>query len=129
MNQFRNLITFKIASPDKILKYFFPNFSLKEYLVDSKERFTSSQESSGFKSKNFYQNMMTYIFILILLLAFFLTVFILAQCKSRFKAELTAMWKEMKASSMWNGKINAIHVGYVEYTIKFHVFMTAMDFS
>jgi hypothetical protein len=35
----------------------------------------------------------------------------------------------MKAKSMWNGKINAIHVGYIEMTIKFQVFMTAMDFS
>jgi hypothetical protein len=93
LNQFRNLITFKIASPDRILKYFFPGFSIEEYLKASKERFTSAQESSGFKTKNFYENMMTYIFILLLIIGFFVIIFLLAQCKIRYKERLMTVKK------------------------------------
>ena len=123
------MITFKLASPKNILGVLFPDFKIDEYLKASKERFTGAQESTGFKSKNFYQNMMTYIFIIVLGIGFFVGIFILSQCKSRFKAKITAMKNEMKTKMMWNGKINAVHVGYVEMTIKFQVFVTAMDFS
>ena len=49
LDEFRKLITFKFADPNKAINYFFPNFDLNKMLEAQKERLTGAQESSGFK--------------------------------------------------------------------------------
>ena len=73
--------------------------------------------------------MMTYIFLLAAFASFFVVLFVLAQCKSRVKGKLQEKVAQIKAQTLFNGKINAIHVGYVEGAIKFQLFVSAMDFT
>ena len=128
------MITFKWASPKKILGLIAPDRlklieTINESLNNAKERLNSAQESTGLGTKNFYANMMTYIFFLGAFIAFFVVLFVLAQCKSRVKGKLQAKVAQIKAKTLFNGKINAIHVGYIELTIKFQVYVSAMDFT
>jgi hypothetical protein len=103
--------------------------TINSSLNDTKERLSSSEESTGFSTKNFYANMMTYFFLLAAFASFFVVLFVLAQCKSRVKGKLQEKVAQIKAQTLFNGKINAIHVSYVELTIKFQLFVSAMDFT
>lgn len=55
----------KLASPDKIIKIWYPHFSIKSLLGLQFNRLSAAQESTGYKSVSYVGNMSTYLFMII----------------------------------------------------------------
>ena len=92
----------KLASPNRVIKHFYPNFSIQEMLGLSFNRLTAAQESSGYKSVSYVGNMSTYLFMILAALGAILALvllFLLCSCKSKIKMYLEHKVEQVKKKS------------------------------
>ena len=111
-----------LASPDNVIKHFYPNWSIDEMLGLNFNRLTAAEESSGFRSISYLGNMGTYIFLIILGAAMTVILVILFfGCKLRIKKWIKAKLVSIKESyfTSLNKTIKAVHLSYLDSTIKY----------
>ena len=82
-----------IASPNKIIKVYYPDFSIKEMLGLRFNRLSAAQESTGYRSVSYVGNMSTYIFFGVIgLCGIMLFLFVYLSCRGRFRKMLKKKW-------------------------------------
>tara|TARA_B110000285_G_C15048769_1_gene575833 strand:- start:205 stop:543 length:339 start_codon:yes stop_codon:yes gene_type:complete len=110
-----------LASPDKVIKLKYPDFSIKEMLGLNFNRLSAAEESTGFKSVSYTGNMSTYIFFIIAgAVGLVVMIILFFGCKSRIKKYIKGKLDGIKKK--WNSlnkQIEAIHLTYLESTISF----------
>jgi outer membrane murein-binding lipoprotein Lpp len=110
-----------LASPNAVVKVYYPDFSVQELLGLRFNRLSAAQESTGYRSVSYAGNMSTYIFFgvvgavgLVLLVVLFLG------CKSRIKKFIKGKLDKIKKKmNSLNAQIAAIHLVYLESVLSF----------
>lgn len=125
IEQFRDLIEFKMFKPDNFLAIIDPKWSIKYFMGINKQKLTGALQSSGIVTGNIVYNLATFLFIAAAgVVAFLLVASILIF--RRFSEKIFKLVKEkLKAvlNKMWfNGQIKAHSVAYLKYCTTFSVF-------
>jgi hypothetical protein len=55
-----------LASPNAVIKVYYPDFSVKELLGLRFNRLTAAEESTGYRSVSYTGNMSTYVFFIVI---------------------------------------------------------------
>ena len=102
------LIKMELASPNNVIKHFYPRFSIQEMLGLKFNRLSAAQESTGLKSVSYVGNTSTYLFmagaLIAGIIAFLIAVVIVSGCKSRLKGWMIKKKKGIiKKKSSYNG--------------------------
>jgi hypothetical protein len=113
VSELRRLVEFDVADPTSVLEYFYPDFSFEEYIMGSSTPLTNAQESTGFTTADFYNNMKTYIFAGAGIAAFFIVSKIISMCNYFGNEALKKFMREQHRDFFYNGQIEAVHFAYL----------------
>jgi flagellar biosynthesis/type III secretory pathway M-ring protein FliF/YscJ len=109
-----------LASPDNIIQYYYPNWSIEGILGLTFNRLSAAEESTGFRSVSYLGNMSTYIFFIIVGAALIvLLVILFFGCRSRIKKIIEEQLEQLKEDYGPNEAISSLHLTFLESTITF----------
>lgn len=97
LDQFKNIIKFKLLKPDGMIQMFYPDFSIKEKILGTKVPINKDQEF------NIFVDLEVYIFIFIGVVVALIVLGILYLLLERLRTKILKLIIEKKNSFVYNG--------------------------
>ena len=92
--------------------------------MGSEAPLTNSQESTGINTADFYNNMKTYIFAFVCVVAFLIIGKLLSLCNYFGNKRLKKFMYDMHKDFFHNGEIETVHFAYLQMCISFTVLLS-----
>ena len=121
----------KLASPDHVIKHFYPEFTVKKLLGLEFNRLSASAESSGYRSNSFVGNMSTYIMFAFIAggLVIFNVILIFA-CRKRISKSIGDRLDGFKKKyTSFNPHIQSSHIIFLEACISYALYFHTLSFD
>jgi hypothetical protein len=113
VTQLRRLTEFDVADPKSVIEYLYPDFAFEEYIMGSSTPLTNAQESTGFATADFYNNMKTYIFAFACVVTFMIIGKFISLCRYCGSKRLEKLMKDVDRDFFYNGEIETVHFAYL----------------
>ena len=128
LEQFRQLIEFEMADPEKLLTLINPDWSIKKLMSIEQERLTNTIESSGIESSNAVYNLKIFIFIFAVIIFIMLVPAIFYVIKG-FRPIIERRMRNNLKKVYYNGIIGGQTVSYLKAGVAFGTTLQVLDWS
>ena len=125
-DEFTKVIEFSLLEPEPLIKLFYPEFDLMEFIKGGKVMVTDKdQDASVLKDMKIYLFIAAgAVFVVLTLLIFKLV--------QRFRAKIEEKLNDAKKKFMWNGMIQSIDITYIEILLtvgtQFSMYLKGSEF-